>query len=112
MAVNAFVESDVDEALKIIDGDHNIGTEAEVLRIWEDFARQSGLSLNEDREMVETLAKGVLENQKSHGLRYCPCRITTGDFEKDLRLVCPCNFTAQKTWKERGECWCGLFVKR
>jgi ferredoxin-thioredoxin reductase catalytic subunit len=36
------------------------------------------------------------------------------DFEKDLTLVCPCNFLTHDTYKdkEHGECWCGLFIKR
>ena len=36
----------------------------------------------------------------------------TGDRQADINLVCPCNFKVQRTWKENGECWCGLFVKK
>ena len=68
--------------------------------------------LNPNKRTVERLAKGVLNNEKKHKLKYCPCRMTTGKREEDLRLICPCNFFMQKTWKEKGECWCSLFVKK
>ncbi len=89
----------------------------EQINAWQGFVdRQAedygAFMLNPDRKRVEMLAKGVLSNEKSHGLKYCPCRMTTGDRAKDLELVCPCNFKIQKTWQEKGECWCSLFVRR
>jgi ferredoxin-thioredoxin reductase catalytic chain len=53
-----------------------------------------------------------LENEKNCGLKLCPCRVRDGTRKGDLELICPCNFKAQKTWKDEGQCWCGLFVKR
>lgn len=83
----------------------------EAIRIWEDFAKKSNkFKLNSDKEKVDSLAKGVVNNKKRFGLKFCPCRLRTKDFEKDLRLVCPCNFLIQNTWKEKKECWCSLFV--
>lgn len=83
------------------------------MQIWSDFARRRGkFKLNPDNERVRMLASGVLSNEKLHGLKYCPCRMTTGEREEDLKLVCPCNFMIQKTWMEKGECWCSLFVKK
>jgi ferredoxin-thioredoxin reductase catalytic chain len=110
---NAFVLVDNGEATKVID-DYGgvINTVEAMVKVWEDFTKEKEFKIVEDREIMETLAKGELENMKSKGLKYCPCRITTGSFEKDLSLICPCNFLVQKTWKEYGECWCGLFVKR
>lgn len=86
-----------------------------IISIWRDFAdRQTGsekFKLNPDIERVRLLAEGVLNNEDSHGFKYCPCRLTTGDKEADTRLICPCNFKSQKTWKEKGECWCSLFIR-
>ncbi len=85
-----------------------------LIKIWQDFVdRQepNDFRLNPDEKEVERLARGVLENEKNHGLKFCPCRMTTGNREEDLKLICPCNFKMQKTWKEKGECWCSLFVK-
>ncbi|NYT12119.1 MAG: hypothetical protein GKC03_06140 [Methanomassiliicoccales archaeon] len=111
-ARNAFARSDMNEALTIIGEGEDVTSKEQIIDIWEEFTRGKEYTLNKDMHVVETLASGVLENQKNHGLRFCPCRITTGDLEKDLKLVCPCNFPAQKTYKEEGECWCSLFVKR
>jgi ferredoxin-thioredoxin reductase catalytic subunit len=110
----AFVKIDGEEARKTL-GDHggSYTTVEEVMNAWRDFAENNPLiKLNPNLEEVNTLAAGVLENMKNRGMKYCPCRMTTGDFEKDLELVCPCNFYRQKVWKENGECWCGLFFKR
>jgi ferredoxin-thioredoxin reductase catalytic subunit len=84
----------------------------ELIKIWERFAEGNDFMLNPDQQKVELLAQGVLSNNRNYGLKYCPCRLTTGDFEKDLLLICPCNFKIQKTWQEKGECWCSLFVRR
>ncbi len=96
-------------------------TEQEIdtqLRIWSNFVKlqvhtlpENRFVLNPDTPRVRLLAKGVLSNEKNHGLKYCPCRITTGERFLDLKLICPCNFQAQRTWREKGECWCSLFVK-
>ncbi len=77
-----------------------------------DYCAGKEFFLNPDSSKVDLLVTGVIENEKKYGLKYCPCRIRTGDFQKDLLLVCPCNFFVQKTWQEKGECWCSLFVKR
>jgi ferredoxin-thioredoxin reductase catalytic subunit len=82
---------------------------------WKEFAaRQEELEkfkLNSDMERVNLLAEGVLNNEDNHGFKYCPCRLSSGDKEADARLICPCNFKSQKIWKEKGECWCSLFVR-
>jgi len=87
-----------------------------LIAIWEAFvSRQSHggdmFMLNPDRQRVEMLARGVLENEKNHGLKYCPCRMTIKNREDDLKLICPCDFQIQKTWRDKGECWCSLFVR-
>ncbi len=112
-AKDAFVMCDRKEALEMIaQTDYSISSSEDVVKAWSDLTTKSEFRLWDDKESVKTLSEGVLENDKNKGLKYCPCRITTGDKEKDLSLVCPCNFKTQKTWKEYGECWCGLFVRR
>jgi len=85
------------------------------IKIWREFtARQpegNKFHLNPNQETVRLLAQGVLTNEKNKGLKFCPCRMTLGDREADKKLVCPCNFKSQKTWREKGECWCSLFIK-
>ncbi|MCK5627274.1 iron-sulfur cluster assembly scaffold protein [Candidatus Bathyarchaeota archaeon] len=69
-------------------------------------------TLNTDKERIELIVQGVLEHEEQYGLKYCPCRMTSGNFDEDLSLICPCNFKIQNNWKEIGECWCSLFIKR
>lgn len=86
-----------------------------IINKWEEFAgRQKEpekFKLNPKTETVKLLAEGVLNNEDNHGFKYCPCRLASGDKEADVRLICPCDFKSQKTWKEKGECWCSLFVR-
>ncbi|OGJ21939.1 hypothetical protein A3K73_04815 [Candidatus Pacearchaeota archaeon RBG_13_36_9] len=85
------------------------------IKVWQEWTgRQpegNKFILNPNQETVKLLAQGVLTNEKNKGLKFCPCRMTLEDREADKKLVCPCNFKAQKTWREKGECWCSLFVK-
>jgi ferredoxin-thioredoxin reductase catalytic subunit len=84
----------------------------ELIKSWANFTENNDFVLNPDKWQVEKVADGVLENEKKFGLKLCPCRLRNGTRERDLELICPCNFKIQKTWKEKGECWCGLFVKK
>lgn len=85
---------------------------AELINIWKEFCRRNGtFHLTDEDEIVQLLAEGVLNNEKNQELKYCPCRMTTGDWAKDIKLICPCNFKIQKTWTDKGECYCGLFIR-
>jgi ferredoxin-thioredoxin reductase catalytic subunit len=76
------------------------------------FVEKNEFEVNPDSEKVNMLLEGIFNNEKNQGLKYCPCRLITKDFKEDLKLVCPCNFLAHDTYREKGECWCGLFVRR
>jgi ferredoxin-thioredoxin reductase catalytic chain len=86
------------------------------IKIWQEFTdrqpKDQKFILNPNKEIVERLAQGVLINEKNKLLKFCPCRITTKNKEQDMKLVCPCNFKSQKTWIEKQECWCSLFIKQ
>ena len=79
---------------------------------WERFAENNDFKLNPDSDHVDFIIKGVLAQEKSFGLKLCPCRLRDGTREGDLKLICPCNFKSQEIWSKEGRCWCGLFVKR
>lgn len=81
-------------------------------QVWERFAEKNDFVLNPDDDHVDKIADGVLKNEEEHGLKLCPCRLRDGSRERDLELICPCNFRTHDTWKTKGMCWCGLFVKR
>lgn len=84
----------------------------ELKHIWQRFTEKNNFILNPDAKLVDMLTDGVLKNEQEYGLKLCPCRIRDGTHERDLELLCPCNFKAQEVWKEKQRCWCGLFVKK
>jgi ferredoxin-thioredoxin reductase catalytic subunit len=84
----------------------------ELRKSWENFTEVNDFVLNPDKDHVDMVIKGILENEKTFGLKLCPCRLRDGSRKRDLELICPCDFKSQKNWKQKGQCWCGLFVKR
>jgi len=84
----------------------------EQLAAWEKFTEGNDFMLNPDKKHVNIVLDGVFANKEKFGLKLCPCRLRDGTKGTDLELICPCNFKVQNTWKNKGMCWCGLFVKR
>jgi len=113
--LNAYVEISAAEARRLLGGgpDTAIGRDDFRAAIGR-FATGQEFEVNPDTEKVDLLLTGIFENEKNHGLKFCPCRLRTKVPEEDARLICPCNFTIHETYKgvPRGECWCGLFVRR
>lgn len=72
-------------------------------------ARQTGYLLNPEEKTVNTLVSGLLKNEARYGYRSCPCRLSTGDYNKDCDIICPC---AYRDWDldAYGRCYCGLYV--
>ena len=93
----------------MLDGKFN---EKELIKIWKDFCAGKYFTLNPDKEHVTMISKGVLINEEKFGLKLCPCRLRDGSKERDMELICPCNFFKQDVWREQKRCWCGLFVKK
>jgi ferredoxin-thioredoxin reductase catalytic subunit len=81
---------------------------AEVKTIRE-TAEKGGYALNPDAEFVESLAEGLLVNRERYGYDSCPCRLATGDAEKDRPIVCPCDFRDDDL-ADYGACYCALYV--
>lgn len=84
--------------------------EEELTRLMEKYAKSQGFRLNPDKEIVNAIIKGLLENEKNHGYRYCPCRVLTGKKEEDVPKICPCKWHKDEI-KQMGHCHCGLFFK-
>ena len=89
----------------------------DLVQSWKKFTEKNDFILNPDQKHVGMIVAGVLDNEKKFGLKLCPCRLRDGTLEKDLELICPCNFKTHTTWLKpmggrKPMCWCGLFVKK
>ncbi len=89
-----------------------VTSKGELKEIFSEFAEGGESELNPDENHLNMVLEGVLANERSIGLKYCPCQLQSGDFETDLKLLCPCNFKLQETYRNEDRCWCGLFIKR
>jgi Ferredoxin-thioredoxin reductase, catalytic subunit len=72
-------------------------------------AEESGYNLNPDAEFTRDLVEGLLVNEDRYGYWNCPCRLATGDREKDLDIICPCDYRDPDI-NEHGACFCALYV--
>ena len=113
-AVNAFVEVSSAEAGQVSSPRQTLVDKEGFRQAIESFASKNEFRVNPNHEKVGLLLDGIFENEKNFGLKYCPCRLRTKEFEEDLKIVCPCNFLIHDTYKGKpeGECWCGLFIRR
>lgn len=75
------------------------------------YAEKQGFMLNPDKQVVDMIIDGLIENMKKHGSAYCPCRPITGVKEEDKKNICPCIYHKDEILKD-GKCHCWLFVKK
>jgi ferredoxin-thioredoxin reductase catalytic subunit/rubredoxin len=69
----------------------------------------AGYLLNPDKEFVLSLMEGLLTNEERYGYQSCPCRLAEGVREKDLDIICPCDYR-DPDLDEFGACYCALYV--
>jgi ferredoxin-thioredoxin reductase catalytic subunit len=81
-----------------------------LIKKYQEYAKENRFSLNPDRKVVERIIRGLLENERKYGVRYCPCRRISGDPKEDSKKICPC-FWHKEEIEKNGHCLCGLFVK-
>jgi len=74
------------------------------------YAEEKGLALNPDDRQFRAVVRGLVRNRLRHGERYCPCRIRSGDPEKDRLIICPCTYHEEEIAGE-GHCHCNLFFR-
>ncbi len=60
-------------------------------------------------DLLDDLLKGLAENEERYGYPSCPCRIASGDLEKDRDIICPCDYRDPDV-EEYGQCYCALYV--
>jgi len=72
-------------------------------------AELGGYHLNPDINFTKRLVRGLIINQKRYGYESCPCRLASGKKEKDLDIICPCDYR-DPDLDEYGTCYCALYV--
>ena len=68
-----------------------------------------GYFFNLEKEKVMDLLEALLTNKDRYGYMACPCRLASGDREKDKDIVCPCDYREPDV-AEFGSCYCALYV--
>ncbi|MBC7359164.1 MAG: ferredoxin:thioredoxin reductase [Desulfacinum sp.] len=69
-----------------------------------------GYQFNKDLEGTTLpLLESLLVNKERYGYMVCPCRLASGDREKDRDIICPCVYREPDV-AEYGSCYCGLYV--
>lgn len=72
---------------------------------------QKGYFFNRDRERVFDLLEALILNKERYGYMGCPCRLASGDKERDKDIICPCDYRAPDV-EEFGSCYCNLYVSK
>lgn len=70
-----------------------------------------GFFFNRDKDRVLEILQDLLVNKERYGYMSCPCRLASGDREKDRDIFCPCAYRADDV-KDYGSCYCNLYVSR
>lgn len=70
-----------------------------------------GYFFSRDKERVMELMEALLVNKGRYGYMCCPCRLSSGDREKDSDIICPCVYRAPDV-EEYGSCYCNLYVSK
>ena len=87
------------------------GEEEKQILAWAaEYAKTHGYRLNPEEKRLESVIRGLAKNKQRFGVGYCPCRIRSGDDEKDRAIECPCIFHKEEVTKQ-GHCHCNLYFK-
>jgi ferredoxin-thioredoxin reductase catalytic subunit len=70
-----------------------------------------GYFFSRDKARVMDLMEALLLNKSRYGYMCCPCRLSSGDREKDRDIMCPCVYRTPDV-EEFGSCYCNLYVSR
>jgi ferredoxin-thioredoxin reductase catalytic chain len=74
-----------------------------------DEAESRGYHLNPDLPFTLELVRGLIVNERRYGYPSCPCRLGMGQKEKDLDIICPCDYR-DPDLADHGACYCALYV--
>ncbi len=70
-----------------------------------------GCFFNRDMARTMELMEALLVNKERYGYMCCPCRLSSGDREKDKDIICPCVYR-EPDMAQYGSCYCNLYVSQ
>jgi ferredoxin-thioredoxin reductase catalytic chain len=70
-----------------------------------------GYYFNKDKTRVLELLGALLTNRERYGYMCCPCRLASGDRDRDSDIICPCAYREPDV-KQYGSCYCNLYVSK
>ena len=83
----------------------------EVRRRAEADAKTYGYYLTPQPELLKGFLEGLKTNEDRYGYPLCPCRLTSGSFEFDRDIICPCDYRDPDV-AQYGACYCRLYVNK
>lgn len=73
------------------------------------YVDASPYKFNPNEKTVAKIMKGLSARKRKYGEEYCPCRIVSGDKEKDDKIICPCVYHIEEIANDK-RCHCDLIV--
>lgn len=70
-----------------------------------------GYYFNRDKDKAFELLDALALNRGRYGYMACPCRLVSGEREKDKDIICPCVYRADDV-EAYGSCYCNLYVSK
>lgn len=86
-------------------------TATELYEMLKKAQEPQGYFFNKDKNWVLSILGDLLVNKERYGYTCCPCRLASGNREKDRDIMCPCVYREQDV-KEFGSCYCNLYVSK
>jgi ferredoxin-thioredoxin reductase catalytic chain len=86
----------------------------EVQRLYDRLRRvqePEGYYFNKDKDRVFELLGALQFNKERYGYMSCPCRLASGERERDKDIICPCVYRGPDL-EEYGSCYCNLYVSK
>jgi ferredoxin-thioredoxin reductase catalytic chain len=74
-------------------------------------AKMYGYYLTPQPDLLQGFFEGLKINEDRYGYPLCPCRLSSGKFEYDRDIICPCDYRDPDV-AEYGACYCRLYVNK
>jgi len=86
--------------------------EEQAILTWaRNYAKKHHWVLNPDEKKLGIVIRGLARNKQKYGEQYCPCRLRSGDKEKDAAIICPCIYHKEEVEND-GSCHCRLYFRQ